>query len=322
MGNQPRRSEFRRSFVLLFLGIGAFLYLTAFFVAERLVYAMGHSNPIFKINTTDEQDFDWVILGASHAMPLDFDNFNQYMQQETGLKIINLAGLGTGPLYNNFVLEYFFRSHRTKNVLYAVDSFAFASAQWNEDRLSDPKLLARTPLSMQSAFNLARYIFHRGVDPRALLDYATGFSKINNRDRFQRDVWEGEAQFDRVFKPSDTADRKRVEYLYPLVSDDAGAMAKYFEDFAALRQLVQNHEARLMIVKMPLPSPFYSLLPQETAFDQAMDRVSKAENLLFRDFSQSMNEQRFYSDTDHLNRTGVTVFFSEYFKPLLISSAN
>ena len=322
MNDQPQPSDFRRSRILLFLGVGALLYVIAFLVAERLAYVTGHTNPIFKIDTTSEQDFDWVILGASHAMPLDFDDFNQQMQQETGLKIINLAGPGTGPLYSKFVLEHFLRRHATRNVLYATDSFAFNSSQWNEERLADPKLLARTPYSVPLAINLGRYAEQGRSDPRALLNYATGFSKINNSDRLKPDIWEGEAQFDRVFKPSAVADRKRVDYLYPSMSDDAVTTAKYLGDFAALRKIVQDHGARMAIIKMPLPAPFYKLLPREVDFDQVMEDVSKAESLIFRDFSQSMIDPRFYSDTDHLNRTGVTKFISEYLKPLLVPPAN
>jgi hypothetical protein len=35
------------------------------------VYRNGHSNPLFKIATAEVKAFDWVILGASHAMPLE-----------------------------------------------------------------------------------------------------------------------------------------------------------------------------------------------------------------------------------------------------------
>jgi hypothetical protein len=322
MNDQSQPSNFRCSRILLFLGVGALLYVIAFLVAERLVYVTGHSNPIFKIDTASEQDFDWVILGASHAMPLDFDDFNQRMQQETGLRIINLAGPGTGPLYNKFVLEHFLRRHGTKNVLYATDSFAFNSPQWNEERLADPKLLARTPYSVPLAINLGRYVLQERADPRAMLDYATGFSKINNSDRLKPDIWEGEAQFDRVFKPSTVADRKRIDYLYPSISDDTVAVARYLADFAALRKIVRDHGARMAIIKMPLPAPFYELLPRETDFDQAMDDLSKAESQIFRDFSQSMIDPRFYSDTDHLNRSGVSTFFFDYLKALLMSPTN
>ena len=53
---------------VLFVVIGLALYLATFAVSERLVYRSGHDNPFFKIATADARDFDWVILGASHAM--------------------------------------------------------------------------------------------------------------------------------------------------------------------------------------------------------------------------------------------------------------
>src|SRR5665647_1082025 len=130
----------RRS-VIAFIGIGLMIYAGVYFVAERLMYRNGHSNPFFKIATSEVKAFDWVILGASHAMPLDFADFNGLMQEQTGLKIINLASPGTGPLYNRFVLEAFLRNHQTKQVLYIADSFAFCSRTWNEDRFGDAKLL-------------------------------------------------------------------------------------------------------------------------------------------------------------------------------------
>jgi hypothetical protein len=48
-----------------------------------------------------------------------------------------------------------------------------------------------------------------------VVDYVTGFSTINNRERFRRDAREGEAQFDRTARPSKTAATKRIAYLYP-----------------------------------------------------------------------------------------------------------
>ena len=121
---------------LLFVAIGLLLYAGVFFATERLLMRNGHSNPFFKIATAEVHDYDWVILGASHAMPFDFADFNALMQRETGLRIINLAAQGTGPLYNRFVFEHFLRAHRTRNLLYVVDSFALTSRAWNEDRFS------------------------------------------------------------------------------------------------------------------------------------------------------------------------------------------
>src|ERR1017187_2120523 len=130
---------------LLFIAIGLAIYAGVYYAAEQLMYRTGHSNPFFKIATAQDSTVDWVILGASHAMPLDFADFNAQMERETRLRILNLAAPGTGPLYNRFVLEHFLRTHRTRNVLYVVDAFAFYSRTWNEERFADAKLLRCTP---------------------------------------------------------------------------------------------------------------------------------------------------------------------------------
>ncbi|MDO9527041.1 MAG: hypothetical protein Q7J57_16130 [Gemmobacter sp.] len=45
--------------------------------------------------------------------------------------------------------ERFFATHRTKGLLLVLDSFAFYSAQWNEERFMDCDLLSGTPLDGQ-----------------------------------------------------------------------------------------------------------------------------------------------------------------------------
>ena len=302
---------------LLFVAIGLVLYAGVYYAAERLMLHTGRSNPFFKIATAQETTLDWVILGASHAMPLDFADFNAQMQRETGLRILNLAAPGTGPLYNRFVLEHFLRAHRTKNVLYVVDSFAFYSRSWNEERFADPKLLRRTPLEPAIAARLWVYARDAGVDPRAVLDYVTGFSKINNRERFERDVWEGEAQFERVYRPSVSAVKKRIAYLYP-DKTEATALSRYLEAFSALIATARRAGASVVVIKMPTPPQYRSQLPDEAAFDQALSRLLATAEVRFHDFSQAIDEPRFYFDTDHLNHVGLTEFFSRYLKPVMV----
>ena len=303
---------------LIFVAIGLVFYAGLYFAAEQLLYRTGRSNPFFKIATAEERDFDWVILGASHAMPLDFADFNTGMERETGLRILNLASPGTGPLYNRFVLEQFLNTHRARNLLYVVDSFAFYSHAWNEERFADTKLLRRTPLVPAVVRSLWNYSRNEGVDVRALLDFVTGFSKINNRERFQRDTWEGEAQFDRVYRPSAAATKKRIEYLYPEPAANT-ALSRYLEEFRELIALAQQRGMRVVVIKMPVPSQFQNQLPNEATFDEALSRMLVSQDVPFRDFSSAMNEPRFYFDTDHLNRTGLTEFFSHQLKPILTS---
>jgi hypothetical protein len=301
---------------LLFVTIGLAIYAALFYASERLLYATGKSNALFKVETAPEQAFDWAILGASHAMPLDFADFNSFMERETGQHILNLATTGAGPLYNRFVFEHFLTRHRAKNLLYIVDSFAFYSPTWNEERFSDVKLLRRTPLDADIARRLFAYWRLERVDPRALLDYASGFSKINNRERFEPDIWEGEKQFERVYRPSATAARSRIAYLYPKAPDPA-ALARYLEALEALIVLARQHDVRVVAIKMPVPSQFLDKLPDEAAFDAAIVQLLGSRQVAFHDFSRAMDEPRFYFDTDHLNRAGLTEFFHRHLKAVL-----
>jgi hypothetical protein len=308
----------RRS-ALLFVAIGLAIYAALFYASERLVYATGKSNALFKVATAPQTDFDWVILGASHAMPLDFADFNGFMERETGQRILNLASPGTGPLYNRFVLEHFLSRHRTRNLLYVVDSFAFYAPAWNEERFADAKLLRRTPLDTDIARRLLAYCRLEGVDPRALLDYASGFSKINNRERFEPDIWEGEKQFERQYRPSAAATRDRIAYLYPQPPDPA-VLARFLEVFKGLIAVARRHDVRVVAIKMPVPSQFLDRLPDEAAFDAAMLQLLGSQQVELYNFARAMDAPRFYFDTDHLNRTGLTEFFNRHLKAVLQDS--
>jgi hypothetical protein len=300
----------------LFVSIGLAIYAIVFFAAEHLVYRTGKSNAFFKIATAGQTSFDWLILGASHAMPLDFADFNGLMERESGKRILNLASPGTGPLYNRFVLEHFLSKRSTKSVLYVVDSFAFYAPAWNEERFADAKLLRRTPLEADTARRLFAYVRHEGVDHRALLDYVSGFSKINNRERFEPDIWEGERQFDRVYRPSATATRSRIAYLYPEPPNPAG-LTRYLAEFRALIALARQHQVRVVAIKMPVSALFLAQLPGEAAFDTAISSLLESEQVPFRDFSRAMDEPRYYFDTDHFNRAGVTEFFNRHLNGIL-----
>lgn len=303
----------------VFVAIGLAIYAGIYWVADRLVYATGRSNPLFKIETATRAEYDWVILDASHAMTLDFADFQARMERDTGLSILNLASPGSGPLYNLFVLEHFLRRHRAKHLLYVVDSFAFRSAEWNEDRFVDAKLLRRTPFEWTIARSLFQYSRHEGVTPLAVLDYVSGFSKINNRERFQRDQWEGEAQFDRFYPPSPSMLKKRIDYLYPPLASPE-VQSRYVAKLADLVALAQGHGMDVVLIEMPLPAQFRSARPDDPAFAAAIAGLVSGRGLAFDDFSTALPESRYYFDTDHLNRAGVTEFFERHLKALLLSA--
>lgn len=302
---------------LFFIAIGLLLYAALAAASERLLYRTGHSNPFFKIATTEREAVDWVILGASHAMTLDFADMNATLERASGRSILNLAAPGTGPLYNRFVLEQFLSRHRAAHLLYIADSFAFTAPDWNEDRFADAKLLRTTPFDGALAQRFARYCRDEGVDWRALLDYLVSFSKINNRERFARDVWEGEAQFERIYRPSSSADAKRVAYLYPKGAAEPAALSRYLGELDRLIAVAREQGVEVVVVKPPVPAQFHALLPGESDFDESLSRLLDSRHVPFHDFSLAMDAPRFYFDTDHLNRAGVIEFFAGHLQAIL-----
>jgi len=289
---------------LAFVAIGVALYGLVFAGAEALLQRTGRSHPLFKVQHLREPEVDWLVLGASHAMPLDFAGVNERLQRTSGRRIVNLAAQGAGPLYNRFVLEAFLREHRARELLYVVDSFAFESRTWNEDRFADAKLLRRTPLELPTLRLLARYARDDGVDPRAVLDFASGFSKINNRERFAPDVWEAESQFERAARPSSSALKKRIDYLYPQPADPA-ARERALRQFDALLAQARASGMQLRVAKLPLPRAFRTRLPDEAAFDARLLDVLRRHDARWHDWSALVDEADAYFDTDHLNRKGV-----------------
>ena len=304
---------------LAFAALGLLLYGALYAASEVLLWQHGRSHPLFKIARLQEPQVDWVVLGASHAMPMDFGDFNATaIERPSGRRVVQLAGPGTGPLYNRFVLETFLHEHRARHLLYVVDAFAFYSRSWNEDRFADAKLLRRTPWRAATAATLARYVRDEGVDPKAWLDYVSGFSKINNRERFQADVWEGEAQFDRVARFSASAAKKRIAYLYPDGTAEA-ALQRYLGAFDRLLATARANGMRVTIVGMPLPRGFRGLLPDESAFRTALSEVAARHQAEVADFSAALDDQALYFDTDHLNRSGLSRFVEASLLPLMAS---
>lgn len=300
---------------LRFTAIATLLYALLFAGSEALMRANGRSHPLFKIDCLRDPVVDWVVLGASHAMPMDFDDVNAGLERASGMRIVQLAGPGTGPLFNRFVFEKFLERHSARRLLYVVDAFAFYSPTWNEERFADAKLTRRMPWDPATAGLLARFVWREGVDVRAWLDYTSGFSKVNNRERFERDQWEGEAQFDRVGSGSTSAIAKRIAYLYPDKTPES-SRRRYLDTFARLLERARAQGMQVTVVKLPVPAAFRRRLPDEAAFDAGLAPILKANDARYLDFSGAVPDPKAYFDTDHLNRKGLADFSAATLVPL------
>jgi hypothetical protein len=296
-----------------FLVIAAAIYMALYVGAEQLVYRYAHRNRFFAVRSAPPSRYDFVVLGASHAAVFDYRDMNQRLEQMTGARIINLSVVGGGVTVNRLLLDYFLTRHQTGGLVYVVDSFGFLSRQWNEERLRDRRLFVRAPFDP----SLVRLLLVAPGGWPVGLDYASGFSKINNSDRFAPDVSPDEgARFDRRYRPVPQLDDERLAYLYP-PKLDTDALQRYVRDFEALVALAHDRGIRTMAIKPPLPQRIYRRLPFEREFDAAIAAAVQRQGVEWHDFSGVNNDDALFQDTDHLNQSGVIEFFSGTLSPLL-----
>ena len=302
---------------VIFLILGLLIYATLYCVAELLISQHTQRNRFYNIKTASSPFYDYVILGASHALPFDFRDMNAQLEKFTDSKIINLSTPGGGIVPNQLLLEYFLAEHNTKNVLYILDSFSFYSSKWNEERISDVSLFQRAPADLTLANLLLSYGFNSGVSLRVAVDYISGFSKINNPNRFELDISNDELKrFDKIHRPS-SRDKRRIDYLYPAEIDDL-VFEKYLAMFTRLIDYMGSQGIALTVIKPPIPKHFYQMIPNEAEFDALINDLLARKQIPFHDFSQVNNDPELFFDSDHLNRKGVVSFFQNHLRKLLI----
>lgn len=302
--------------VLAFLAVFAALYLAAAAVAEFRVGRAGKDSAMQRLLAAQGAEADWLVLGASHALPLDYGDVPARLRDETGLTMIVLAEVGAGPLYSDFALRQALKDLQVRNILYVADSFAFQSAEWNERRIGDRKLLRRTPLRVETLATVAGMVATEGVAPGALLDYATAFSKLNPPDRFPRDVWRGADTFDRRFRPSRHATAARIDYLFP-EPPSAAAIARYLGVLDGMIARARALGVAVTVARLPVPEAFRAALPAEAAFDAALQERLAALGVPLYDWSAALDLPALYFDTDHLNRDGVARLYEDLLRPVL-----
>ena len=319
----PESAELKGSLrsALPFVLIALALYAGIYVATELLIARHALRNRFYMVKTAPHIRYDYVILGASHAVVLDNRDMNARLEQISGATILNLSTVGGGITVNRLLLDYFLAAHQTASVVHVLDSFPFYSRQWNEERLRDAKLFQRAPWDPTLAWLLVRKAAIRplALDYTVALDYILGFSKINNPDRFAPDLHDQEGpRFERVYRPVEQIDRQRIAYLYPKNIEETSLRDNpYLAEFEGLIGDLQERNIRFVVIRPPIPERIYRMIPNERQFDAALKALLERHGVELHDFSAVNNDPRFFFDSDHLNQAGVLSFFENHLKDVL-----
>jgi len=311
---QASETRWRPWRIALFLAIGAGLYAALFVWSDAVLRAHGQGNAFFRIAEAPAET-DWLVLGASHVLPLGFDGTPGTIADATGQELLPLGVTGGGPFVMRLVAERYFADHAARHVLILPEAFSFLDQRWNAGRMGDADMVAKIPADRKTVLVMARAM-EAGLRWQTFAGYATGFSRINDRTRFQTDRWEAEDRFDSAPRPSDAADRARIAFLYP-GPPQPGASEQGFRDLAAIVELAHARKAEVVVALPPLPERFRARMPDADGFEVRVSEFCDRLGVPFHDFSGTIPEARFYFDTDHLNRSGIARWLDEGLGALL-----
>ena len=314
---EPRATGQLARRLLLAAAVGLLLYGGFFAFAEYLVYEYGDRNRFFQVATAEAEVDHIVLLGASRALPFEFGDAHETIEELADAPVLNLAMPGAGIVPNYLIVDYFLSMHNAQAMIYFVDSFAFYSSEWNEDRLLDSRLWQRAPHNALLARSLWRATREWRVDQIVLRNYVSGFSKINDPTTwFEPDIWEDEQNFEDVYTPDTWRDSSRIEFLYPDEIEEQ-VFRHYLSLFIDLLEELDNKGIPLIVVKAPLRTDFYEQLPGEQAFDERLRQLLEEHDVQLYDFSSDGFDSSLFYDPDHLNREGVTYFLEQYMESIL-----
>jgi len=296
---------------ILFTAVGFLLYLGLYVGSEAIAREHAERNRFHVVHSAPHDHYDAVILGASRSAVFDYRDMNSRLETLAGASVMNLSTVGGGVLPNRVLLDYFLSSRTTDQVIYFVDSFAFYSEDWNEERLRDTSLFRKAPLDP----SLARLLLGRPETRLSGLEYLTGFHKVNNPERFEPDLFQAEgAAFERIYRPVPQIDRQRIAFLYPDdVASASPVLERYLGELEEMMRMVAERGMSFVIVRAPLPERFLEMLEGEEDFSMRLQEVADRNGVAVHDFTRTSNDPDYFYDSDHLNETGVTVFFQEYF---------
>lgn len=300
---------------LVFILIGLALYLILLAVAEMRVRSIGERNPFYQIVTAAPEDTDVAILGASHAMPLGFEGIKPLLEENAGRKTMVLAIEGGGVVPNALVLDTLLRRSEPRTIVYVIDTFAFLSRQWNEERLNDSELYMRAPLD---GAILGAMLSERAAW-RNIPAYLFGFDKVNHIldpgvDRSEAEL----TKFDRTYRPNDRIDDQRVAYLFPDAPMEL--MQGYVDRLAGMADAAQQAGSDFVLLLMPVPPRYTARLPEShQAVMEQIGKIAEDRGLCVIDHTEALPGDENYYDTDHLNRTGAEKYVTSFLAKALRS---
>ncbi len=264
--------------------------------------------------TKKNKKTDVLMLGSSHAAAL-----SGLKKQKGKEKIlagdISILSVSGGDVRNlQIYMDLFFSSgNSTKKVLYFLDPFALnttAFEEWhslfngyplNFDFLS---LLIEKKVGI---LNIKNYLFSNIHYSKivSLLKNPSPPIKVNLSER------EETKRIDTTIYKKD----RRIRFLYPEgLRLDNKVIKLQTKKLTTTIEMVQQNNVEIIFILPP------TLLGEQIAYKKTikfLEKVKKSHSINYYDFSYIMQDEKFFTDFDHLNKNGVKYFAENYLRKIV-----
>jgi len=290
-------------FLLNVLLLGVLLWLGNYRLQQfHFNFSNTESNVLFM---PENEKFDVVILGSSHARSLSRKGNHERMENSTGKKIANLSkGHGAGGIKNQgLYLDYFLKKGNTANTLvYFIDPFVF----YNDKMDNNNFIYNNEPFS----FSFAAHIIGHGTRTETFVNYL----KYKLKPYWWNYAPDTDAAETRLLTEADsTKFEKRLAVMYP----DGMKKEIREEKINYLRKVIDTAMKNKMKIVFVVPPTLLGKLPEHDSMIQTIQLPVRDTGIPVYDYSTAVTLPEYYYDLDHLNTAGCHYFTEIYLKKIL-----
>lgn len=285
-------------------GVPLFFMLYSYiFVFEYLHYPKPIEKGVFNNNLfyiPKSQQFDFVFLGSSRAVPFDKWNNKDSITKYLNIKVINLSNQGGGLLNQKIYLSYFFsKNNKTNQIIYFIDPFVLNNSFFDYETMFN-----KEPFKFFFALEMIKC----GANIKTVVNYITSKLSFNPFiSRINDEV---------IQKNSVTEERikDRIDYLYREKDMKYNQVQK--KKILKIINIAETNNSKIIFILLP------TLLGKERAHPdmiEFLNDIKKNKSYEYFDFSNKMQDESYFRDVDHLNSYGISYFFKTYLQDVIIS---
>lgn len=317
------------------------LIIVNIFIYSAVMYSLYNKSFLSSACTApNNEKYDFILMGTSHTQGF----YNYIVEGIIPKKMKNLATGAAGVIPEKIFLSCFFQaSNSTHHIVYFLDPWALYSSRWNEDNyilqqegieLSYLFKLIENKVSTKVVFNYFRdklidnydKYMRKLLTPKPITVEKNKFEenlKPNNTENLDKDYAEDQTKKREALmatktpeeqrKANQAEDNQRLEILYNEGVSDKN-FSKYSKHIEQIILLAKKNNAKISFV---IPPTLMGKMPGHDNTIELLSKMKKKYKTEYFDLSTEMQNQDFYWDREHLNRTGVEYFTKNYLKKIL-----